>query len=394
VAAGAPAPKTTPPGGVRRRPQRTPGPPLAGTQPVKGDAPVSEFLGFGTALPEHTIDGKASRDALGALWPRLRGTTREPVTRHLVAPVEWLLEARTLGETMRAYAEHAPRLARLATCRALAAAGVEPAEIDVVISVSCTGYLVPSLDVQLAAEIGLRPDVTRLPLTELGCSGGAAAVGAGHRHLAAFPGDRVLVVAVEVPSLTFQRDDRSLDNLAAAMVFGDGAAAAVLGAAPPAGGGRLQVRGAASRLLPDTAGSLGFDLRDGGFHIVLDRHLPRLIERSLRPAVDEFAARQQLGRPAFYAVHAGGPRVFDAVAAALELRPDDLALSRRVFREVGNLSSASILFSLAAQDEASGDGLALAFGPGVTIEMTHLRGPAGDQSRPGISRALPRNAAS
>jgi alkylresorcinol/alkylpyrone synthase len=278
---------------------------------------------------------------------------------------------------MRAYAEHAPRLARLASCRALTAAGVEPAEIDLVVSVSCTGYLVPSLDVQLAAEIGLRDDVTRLPLTELGCSGGSAAVAAAHRHLAAYPGDRVLVVAVEVPSLTFQRDDRSLDNLASALVFGDGAAAAVLGAASPATGGRLQVRGAASRLLPGTAGALGFDLRDGGFHVVLDRRLPHLIERSLRAVVDEFVTRQGIARPAFYAVHAGGPRVFDAVAAALELGPDDLALSRRVFREVGNLSSASILFSLAALGDAAGDGLALAFGPGVTIELTHLRGPLG-----------------
>lgn len=337
---------------------------------------MTAFLGFGTALPEHALDAEASRDALSAYWPPLRGTTPEPLTRHLVAPVEWLLQPRTLTERMRAYAEHAPRLARQAACQALHDARVEPRDIDVVISVSCTGYLVPSLDVQLAAEIGLRPDVTRLPLTELGCSGGAAAIAAAHRHLLAFPADRVLVVAVEVPSLTFQRDDRSLDNLAAAMVFGDGAAAAVLGTSAGTGPRRrLQVRGAASRLLPDSAGALGFDLRDGGFHIVLDRRLPRLIERSLGQAVDEFAGQQGLGRPAFYAVHAGGPRVFDAVAAALDLRPEDLALSRRVFREVGNLSSASILFSLAALGETSGDGLALAFGPGVTIEMTHLRGP-------------------
>jgi alkylresorcinol/alkylpyrone synthase len=375
LAARVPSPKTTPPGGERRRPEHTAGPAGGGTQPVKAGTQVSAFLGFGTALPEHTIDGNASLAALSAYWPRLRGATPEPLTRHMVAPVEWLLQPRSLGERMRSYAEHAPRLARLATCRALAAAGVEPAQIDLVISVSCTGYLVPSLDVQLAAEIGLRPDVTRLPLTELGCSGGSAAVAAAHRHLAAFPDDHVLVVAVEVPSLTFQREDRSLDNLTAAMVFGDGAAAAVLGAEGTASG-HLQVRGAASRLLPASAGALGFDLRDGGFHVVLDRRLSRLIEGSLRAVVDDFAARQGTGRPAFYAVHAGGPRVFDAVAAALRLEPDDLALSRRVFREVGNVSSASILFSLAElSDVAEGDGLAIAFGPGVTIELTHLRGP-------------------
>ncbi|HYW25656.1 MAG TPA: type III polyketide synthase [Terriglobales bacterium] len=373
MAARAPTPKTTPPGGERRRPQSTAARVGRGIQPVNAGTAVTTFLGFGTALPEHTIDGETSLAALSAFWPRLRGATPEPLTRHLVAPVEWLLRPRSLGETMRAYAEHAPRLARLAACRALAAAGVEPAEIDLVISVSCTGYLVPSLDVQLATEIGLRPDVTRLPLTELGCSGGAAAVAAAHRHLTAFAGDRVLVVAVELPTLTFQHQDRSFDNLTAAMVFGDGAAAAVIGAEPSAANGRLQVRGAVSRLLPASAGALGFDLRDGGFHVVLDRRVPRLIEQNLPDVVADFAARQRIGRPAFYAVHAGGPRVFDAVAAALGLTPADLAPSRRVFREVGNLSSASILFSMAGLSGAAGDGLAIAFGPGVTIELTHLR---------------------
>jgi alkylresorcinol/alkylpyrone synthase len=340
-------------------------------------AAPSVFLGFGTALPEHTIDGATSLSLLSAYWPRLRSATPEPLTRHLVAPIDWLLRARSLGETMRAYGEHAPRLARLASCRALAAAGVEPGQVDLVISVSCTGYLVPSLDVRLAAEIGLRSNVTRLPLTELGCSGGAAAVAAGHRHLAAYPADRVLVVAVELPSLTFQGDDRSLDNLTAALVFGDGAAAAVLGAGPePDGLARLQVLGAASRLLPDSEDALGFDLRDTGFHVVLDRRLPGLIEDSLAGVVADFTSRQDMGRPAFYAVHAGGPRVFDAVEAALRLDPEALAHSRRVFREVGNLSSASILFSLAALSDRSGDGLAIAFGPGVTIELAHLRGPS------------------
>jgi alkylresorcinol/alkylpyrone synthase len=357
------------------RSERTAGAGRGATQPVK-DADGgygrsgSAILGFGTALPEHTIDGETSLSLLSAYWPRLRGATPEPLTRHLVAPVEWLLRPRTLGETMRAYAEHAPRLARLASCRALAAAGVEPAQVDLVISVSCTGYLVPSLDVRLAAEIGLRPDVTRLPLTELGCSGGLAAIAAAHRHLAAFPDHRVLVVAVELPTLTFQTGDRSLDNLTAAMVFGDGAAAAVLGA----GDGGLHVRGAASRLLPDSEAALGFDLRDTGFHVVLDRRLPRLIEGSLAGVVADFADRQGIAAPSFYAVHAGGPRVFDAVEAALGLATGDLALSRRVFREVGNLSSASILFSLAEAQRtgARGDGLAIAFGPGVTLELAHL----------------------
>jgi alkylresorcinol/alkylpyrone synthase len=347
-------------------------------------------MGFGTALPEHTIDEKGSLALLSAFWPRLRAATAEPMTRHLVAPVEWLIRPRSLGETMRVYAEHAPRLALQACLGALDAAGVAARDVDLVISVSCTGYLVPSLDVRLAAEMGLRADVTRLPLTVLGCSGGAAAIAAAHRHLVAYPHDRVLVVAVELPSLTFQPSDRSLDNLTASLVFGDGAAAAVMGR-PARPAGQLQVRGAASRLLPASAGALGFDLRDGGFHVVLDRRLSSLIERTLGEVVAEFTARQGIDDACFYAVHAGGPRVFDAVEAALGLRSEELALSRRVLREMGNLSSASILFSLAELSGARGDGLAIAFGPGVTIELLHLHG---GQNTPGSSRARPANASS
>jgi alkylresorcinol/alkylpyrone synthase len=332
---------------------------------------MSSLVGFGTALPDHTIDGERTLAVLSTFWPRLRGATPEPVTRHMVAPIEWLLEPRSLGESMRAYAQHAPCLAAIASCRALAAADVQPGDVDMVISVSCTGYMVPSLDVRLAAEIGLRPDVTRLPLTELGCSGGAAAIAAAHRHLEAYPGDRVLVVAVELPSLTFQHEDRSLDNLMGALLFGDGAAAVVM--TGDREGSHLRMAGAGSRLVPDSASALGFDLRDSGFHVVLDRRLPRLIETDLGAAVADFKARRGLERVDFYAVHAGGPRVFDAVDAALGLQPRDLALSRRVFREVGNLSSASILFSLAALPDTPGEGLAIAFGPGVTIELGHLR---------------------
>jgi predicted naringenin-chalcone synthase len=280
---------------------------------------------------------------------------------------------------MRSYAEHAPRLARLASSRALADAQLEPGDIDMVISVSCTGYLVPSLEVRLAAEMGMRADIIRLPLTELGCSGGAAALAAAHRHLAAYPQSRVLVVAVELCSLSFRPDDRSLDNLTAAMVFGDGAAATVLGG--DGGPDCLQLVHATSRIVPNSTSVLGFDLRDSGFHVVLDRRLPRLVEASLAGAVADFRASRRIEALDFYAVHAGGPRIFDAVQSALRLDDEALAVSRRVFSEVGNLSSASILFSLAALPETPGEGLAIAFGPGVTIELAHLRrGPREDFS--------------
>lgn len=332
----------------------------------------SALLGFGTALPEHRIPPGLAQQTLARLWPRLRAGAAgaEEVTRYTVEPLERVIAPHSLGDAMRLYEQHAPRLARKAACEALAAAETSPEQIDMVVSVSCTGYMVPSLDMWLALETGMRPDVIRVPITELGCSGGSAALALAHRHLQAFPDHRVLVVAVELSSLSFRPGDRSLDNLTASMVFGDGAAAAVLGRGR---GGELLVVAAESRLWPDTGRALGFDLRDDGFHVVLDRRLPRLIEHGLRATVDEFCRRRGVPEPAFLAVHAGGPRIFDAVEVALDLAPGSLATSRSVFSAVGNLSSASILFCLAALPDVPGDGLAVAFGPGVTIELAHLR---------------------
>lgn len=340
----------------------------------------STIQAIGTALPDHVLDATARKKILEAIWPRMAmlGTAVDEAggIRYLAEDPAQLLEPRGLAETMALYARHATRLAESASREALDRAEVSPGDIDVVISVSCTGYLVPSLDVRLIERLGLRDDVVRLPITELGCSGGAAAVSLGHRHLAAYPGQRVLVVAVELPSLTFQPGDSSLDNLTASMVFGDGAAAAIMAAAPAAGSPGLKVEAVASHLVAGTAGALGYDLRDDGFHVVLDRRLPRIIGRSIGEVARRFLDRVGVERVEFLAAHGGGPRVLDAIQAALHLDEALLAPSRRTYAEIGNVSSASILFTLGALLPCLGarpmKGLGLGLGPGVSIEMMQL----------------------
>lgn len=327
------------------------------------------ILGMGTALPPHRLTPEHATELLSELFPRLRRTTLPPVTRHTVLPVS--PRGRPLGEAMAVYREQAPRLAAEAARRALDEAGVAPSAIDVVVAVSCTGYLIPSLDVHLLPLLGLRADVRRIPLTELGCSGGLAGLAIAHEHLQGRPGGRALAVAVELPSLNLQPQDHSIDNLTASIVFGDGAAAAVLGG-EPAPPGRFEMTAASTTVLPGSGRYLGFDLRDDGFHTVLDPGLSRVLRRELRPVVEGFWTGQA---PAFSAVHAGGLRIFDAVEEALGLDGAALRPSRDVFLRTGNLSSASVLFVLdeLARSEVAGEGLALAFGPGVTVEMARLR---------------------
>ena len=326
---------------------------------------MTRILGSGVAYPRHQLSAAASQAALAQLWPALRAVSLEPVSRRLVLPIAEVLRPRDLGEDMRLYHREATSLGRRAARRALRAAGVSAGEVDSLIAVSGTGYLVPGLDVLLAKELGLSPMVARVTMGEQGCSGGGAALALAHRLCTGEQSKVALVVCVELCSVAFRADDLSGDNLTAALVFADGAAASVLTDRD----GGLQIVKAGSRLVPGTEWALGFTLQADGFHPVLDRRLPALIERALPAALEEFGC----GPGTFQAVHAGGPRIFDAVERALHLPQGALRASREVFRHHGNLSSASLLAVLAALDPAPGEGLALAFGPGLSIEMAHLR---------------------
>jgi len=339
---------------------------------------ATAFRSIATAIPEHRLETAEALRHLREFWPRLAKLAEDEASlgaRYTCEPIEQLLKPRSLTALRASYLQHAGRLAESAANKALEGAGVRGADVDLVITVSCTGYVVPSLDVQLSGPLGFRPDVLRLPITELGCSGGSAAIAAAQRHLVAYPDDHVLIVAVEVPSLSFQPDDQSVDNLTACLVFGDGAGAAVL-ARPDRRATHLQVVRAASHLIPGTADILGFDLRDSGFHVVLDRRLPRVLARDLKPVVDRFLAAGEMRPPSFYAVHAAGPRIFNAFESSLELPPDALAISRQVFADVGNASSAAIFFVLdrliGSPPVQATTGLGLGVGPGVSLELMEL----------------------
>jgi predicted naringenin-chalcone synthase len=336
------------------------------------------ILAVATAVPEHRIEGVDALRELRAFWPQLDRIEESDLalgTRFTCEPLADVLRPRGLTELRRSYLRHASGLAERAATQALARACVRGDEVDLVISVSCTGYIVPSLDVHLAETLGLRPDVLRVPITELGCSGGAAAIAMAKRHLTGFPNDTVLVVAVEVPSLSFHPQDSSPDNLTACLVFGDGAGAAVLGRSS-SDRGHLEVLRTASHLVPGTSEILGFDLRDSGFHVVLDRRLPRVLAAELGPVVERFLAGGGMKPPAFYVVHAAGPRIFSAFESALKLPPEALEVSRRVFARAGNTSSAAIFFAfedvIAAQGATGREGLGIGVGPGVTIELMQL----------------------
>jgi alkylresorcinol/alkylpyrone synthase len=297
--------------------------------------------------------------------------------RHAIFPVEYIVTPRSLAQKSIEYQEHAVRLGREAAERCLANANLAPADVDMIITVSCTGFMIPSLDAHLINVMGFRPDVRRLPITELGCAAGAMALARAADFVRAFPERTILVVSVELATLTFQRGDLSQANLISCVLFGDGAAAAIVTGRAASG---PRILDAETFTFPQSLDAMGFDLRESGFHIVLSKNVPEMIRDRIRGLVDAFLKRRALTLDDITAfiLHPGGQKLLAYVEEQLGLCRCDTQFSWDVLRQYGNLSSATMLFILhewlTKGAVAAGEyGLAAAFGPGFSAELLLLQ---------------------
>jgi alkylresorcinol/alkylpyrone synthase len=297
--------------------------------------------------------------------------------RHAIFPVEYIVQPRSLEQTSIEYQEHAVILGRQAAEACLAKAGMVAADVDMIITVSCTGFMIPSLDAHLINLMGFRSDVRRLPMTELGCAAGAMSLARASEFVRAFPDKTVLIVSVELATLTFQRGDLSQANLISCVLFGDGAGAAIVTGREASG---PRIVDATTYTFPQSLDAMGFDLRETGFHIVLSKDVPQLVRGKIKELVDEFLGRRGLTRKAMSAfiLHPGGQRLLSYIEEQLGLCRCDTQLSWDVLGQYGNLSSATILFildaCLATKTMHAGDyGLAAAFGPGFSAELLLLQ---------------------
>ena len=331
--------------------------------------------------------------------------------RYTVRPAGWYLEQTSVSERTRVYREEMVRLCERAAGEALAGAGVAAEEIGLIVSTSCTGLMIPSVESHLMNRMPFRATTRRQPLTELGCSAAVAAVGQTSDYLRAYPDSAALVVSAELCSLTAQVNDFSMANVVSAALFGDGAAATVVTGehfrngvpasskqaekaarnekktlpdkpAPGGANGRRNPRILASRsvLYRDTLDLMGFDNTDGGLKIFMLPKVPRFIHREVVPSVLDFLREQGLGRAdvSHFLLHPGGRKVLEGLEAKMELSREETRLSWKVLRDYGNMSSATILFLLhhfereiAPRPEEYG--LLLAVGPGFAAEMALLR---------------------
>ncbi|MFE9534634.1 type III polyketide synthase [Streptomyces sp. NPDC006691] len=304
-------------------------------------------------------------------------------TRHLALPLDRYAGVTGFGEANDLFIEAALELGERAMVAALAEAGLAPQDVDLVISTSVTGLAVPSVEARLAARLGLRTDVKRVPVFGLGCVAGAAGLARLHDYLDSRPDQVAVLLSVELCSLTLQRRDDSVPGMVAGALFGDGAAALVaVGKDHPRAREQAGPRVVAtrSRLYPGTERALGWDIGDSGFAVVLGAELPDLVRLHLGEEVRSFLAEHDLKPPDVtgWVCHPGGPKVLEALDETLALDTRALELSRRSLAEAGNLSSASVLHilrdTLALRPPPPGSaGLLLALGPGLCSELVLLR---------------------
>ena len=341
-----------------------------------------------SAFPEHYYPQKFLLQKLQEYWgerlrnPQMLERLHRNVAvngRYLAIPPEKYFELDTWGKANDVWIQAAQELGEQALCRALHHAGLEAGDLGALFFTSVTGIASPSIDALLINRMGLPTNIKRVPIFGLGCVAGAAGISRAADYVKAYPAQSAALIAVELCSLTIQRDDLSVANLISSGLFADGGAAVIVTGDEVNAIGP-EIVATRSVFYPDTEQMMGWTISEKGFRITLSPEVPVLIREHLGHDLDTFLDEQGLQRKDIdsWILHTGGPKVLEAIEDALELRDGQLDASWNCLKRVGNLSSASVLVVLEdvmrnRRPEPGTLGLLAAMGPGFCSELVLLK---------------------
>lgn len=295
--------------------------------------------------------------------------------RGSVIPIEEVFTPTSFAEKNDIYIRESKKLAEQALLSACEKIDLSPSKIDVLITTSCTGFMIPSVDAFLVDKLQMKKNVIRMPVTEMGCAGGTAATIYAREILRGDPKKVVAIVAVELPSLTFQHQDLSMENIVSTAIFADGAAAMILSGE----GSGIEILDTNMHHFEESTYLMGYQLTNHGLKIVLDRDVPDAISSEFPKFFHPFLEKNSLDLKeiSHFVFHPGGKKILQQVESLLSPHGKNVESSKKVLRERGNLSSATVLCVLEdvlRQNPQKGDlGYMLAFGPGFSAQSILLR---------------------
>jgi predicted naringenin-chalcone synthase len=267
-------------------------------------------------------------------------------------------------------------LAESALLKSLEKAGLKPEDIDYIITVSCTGIMIPSLDAYLINRLKMKQDIVRLPVTEMGCAAGVSGIIYAKNFLQANPNTRAAVIAVEAPTATFQLDDFSMANVVSAAIFGDGAASVILSSYEHEEG--PEIKGEAMYHFYDTEHMMGFKLANTGLQMILDVTVPQTISEHFPLIVHPFLEQNgiDINEIDHLIFHPGGKKIVQTVEDLFGSLGKNIDDTKEVLKLYGNMSSATVIYVLERfmdKKPPKGDkGLMLSFGPGFSAQRILL----------------------
>lgn len=324
-----------------------------------------------------------AENIFGASFPEIRRMlpvfdNTEIVTRNLCKPLDYYIQVHTFEEQNGEFIQLTLDYSIKAIEECIASAGISADKITDILFVSTTGLATPSLDALIINKMRLNQHVNRMSVFGLGCGGGTSGFAKACTLAKANPEAVVLLIAAELCSLTFLRNDYSKSNFIGSSLFADGIAACLIVGDRYQGGGEKKINfvAAESKLYYDTLDIMGWNFTDNGFKVLFSPGIPALIAANVREDVTSFLARQGLSLADVknFIFHPGGKKVLKAYEEALAVEGDILKTSREVMKDYGNMSSGTVLYVLERfmHDYEKGYGLIMAMGPGFSSEMVLL----------------------